>query len=238
MPLSARADINGFGDFSGFTLNQGDAGTPPAVSANSLQVTSGPSQYRSIFFNTPQSVGSFSASFDYRAPGGVRYLGVTFVLQNAAAGVHALGSTALGSFGYQGVTNSVGVTLQNEFDGNTTRTGIFSGGVLGGGALATDPVHLYSGSTIHVTLTYNGTLLTETLHDLGSGNVFSTSALLNIPGLVGGATALVGLTADGGSGVGSHDQFISDLRFGAVPAPSSLAIVTAGAVLVQRRRRE
>ncbi len=238
IPPAARADINGFGDFSNFTLNQSDSGTPPAVSPNSIQITSGINHTRSLFCNAPQPVGAFSASFDYRSPGGVRYLGVTFVLQNAAAGVHALGSGGIGDFGYAGIASSVGVTLQSEFDpNNITRTGIFSGGVVGNGALATDPVRLYSGNTIHVSLTYTGSLLTETLHDLGTGHVFTTSSLINIPLLVGGQTAFVGFTATGGTSFGNHDQFISDLRFGAIPSPSALALMGAGAIVGQRRRR-
>jgi hypothetical protein len=167
----ALADINGFGDFAGFTLNQGDTGSAPSVSPNSIQITSGIGQYRSIFYNTPQSIGSFSASYDYRVPTGVRYLGVTFVIQNSPSGVNALGAhgNGLRSFGYGGITNSVGVTLEGEFGDNTTRTGMFTNGVVGSGSIPTDPILLTSGHTIHVNLTYNGSVLTQSLLDTTTG---------------------------------------------------------------------
>ena len=50
----AHADILGFGDFSGFTVNQNDSGSAPTASGGTIQLTTLSREYRSIFYDTPR----------------------------------------------------------------------------------------------------------------------------------------------------------------------------------------
>lgn len=237
-PSPALADFSGFGDFSSFVVNQSDTGSPPTLSPNTIQMTSGPNQFRSIFHRVPQAVGAFTASFSYRAESRVRNMGVTFVLQNDPAGLGALGS-GFASFGYSGIQSSIGVTLEGEVSPNApTHSGIFSGGVLGGGALPTTPVDLSSGHWINVTLSYNGSVLSESLVDTVTGATFNSAVFFNIPALVGGSTAYVGIAAaSGDNGVSPKIEYVSDLRFGTVPQPASLVMLGLAALPGLRRAR-
>lgn len=230
------ADFTGFGDFSGFTLNQADAGSPPAITPNTIQLSSGGNQYRSIFRTTRQSVGQFTASFSYRAATDVRNMGVTFVLENAPAGAGALGS-GFASFGYTGISNSVGVTLEGEFQGNISHSGVYSGGVIGGGSLPTSPVFLSSGHWINVVLSYNGSILSESLTDTVTSQTYNTSAFLNIPALVGGPAAFVGIASASGNNGQAYSQFVSDLRFSTVPQPAAATMFGMAGLTAMRRRR-
>src|SRR5262249_57906860 len=67
-------------------------------------------------------------------------------------------------------------------------------------SIALDPavVNLRSQSTKTITLSYNGTVLTESIFDPTTGQTFTTSYTVNIAQLVGGDTAYVGFT--GGTG--------------------------------------
>ena len=199
-----RADIVGFGNFSNFTINQLDTSSAPSVSPGSIHLTygSGGSEQRSIFCNTPQNVSQFTASFTYKSANAAsaEYAGACFVLQNASAGIHAIGNIA-GEFGYGGgnpnISNSAAIALElgpvlNQ--GNST-TGLYTNGTVSVGTQSISPVNLYSGDPINVTLSYDGSMLQETLLDTATSASFTTGYLTNLPSLVGGSTALVGFTA-------------------------------------------
>src|SRR5262249_57363279 len=59
-------------------------------------------------------------------------------------------------------------------------------------------IDLQSGHPFTVTLGYDGTTLTETIKDAVTGATFTTSYVVNIPGLVGSDVGYVGFT--GGTG--------------------------------------
>ena len=79
----------GFGNGSGYTLNsQITPGTSINNGTLTLTTISQVNQATSAFFNTRQSTGSFTAVFTYQAVGPAD--GMTFVIQNDPAGLHAL----------------------------------------------------------------------------------------------------------------------------------------------------
>jgi hypothetical protein len=67
-------------------------------------------------------------------------------------------------------------------------------------------VNLHSGDVFHVHVTYDGVTLAWSITDTGTGKSFSSSASVNIPGVVGGSTAYVGFT--GGTGGSTATQEI------------------------------
>jgi PEP-CTERM motif len=241
----AQAGIIGFGDFSNFTLNKSDSGSPSTISPGQIALTNGGnSETRSIFDDTPQAVSQFTASFTYQTTGagGVNASnGVAFVVQNSAQGAHAIGAGAGGfgsnSLGYGGLPSSAAISLYQDF--SVGSTGLFTGGNLGGVGVSTAPVNLASGDPINVSLIYNGSTLTETLRDSITSGTFSTTYLESLSSAIGSPTAFVGFTAATSDTFSGPNQVISNFQFNAVPEPSSLALLAAGGLglLVIRRYR-
>lgn len=240
---AARADIHGFGDFtSGFKINVYDSGASPSldIANDTIQFTNqGSLERRTIFANAPQSIGQFSASFTYWSQNdqfSVFGQGATFVIQNDARGLMAAGDYGAG-LGYGnsfGIQNSVAITLELT-DNVISHSGMYTNGTLGGGSPATSPINLSSGDHMSVTLTYDGAVLHETITDLTNPLLtpFSRAYLINIPAIVGGPTAIVGLTASTDFGA---DQYFQGLQF-VTPEPSSaLLFLLATAVGFCRRR--
>jgi RHS repeat-associated protein len=64
---------------------------------------------------------------------------------------------------------------------------------------------------MHVHITYNGTTLTWTITDTVTNATFTASAVANIPAIVGGNTAYVGLT--GSTGTYTSTQYVSDWTY-------------------------
>jgi hypothetical protein len=224
------ADINGFGNFSGFTINQNDSGATPSVSIpnDSIQLVNGGVEKRSIIFETPQAISAFTASFTATAQEGD---GACFVLENNAAGANAVGGFA----GYSGMTNSAAVGLL-IFTATTGGTGLFTNGSIGvNGGSSSSPVAL-NVDPISVSLTYDGTILSETLTDAKKGTTFSTSYLVNLPSLLGSSTAFVGFTA-GATVDPGQGETISNFQFtNSVPEPASCGLLAVGAITAMLRR--
>ena len=241
----AEANITGFGDGTGFTLNA-IANGPPTISNGVLTLTNGQgSETRSTFDNTAQDVRAFTAQFTYQDVGGGGADGVSFVIQNGAAGVNA-GGVGGSSLGYGGLSRSVAVLL--SIFAPTPGTGL---GLNGSTGVSTPPssfgptgtVALNGGDAIQISLGYDGTTLTETLRDLTTSQAFATAYAVNIPSFTGSNTAFVGFT--GATGAGTSTQQISNFTFtnaapGTVAEPASLALLGVGlvAVAASRRRRK
>jgi hypothetical protein len=227
---AARAGIVGFNNGSGWTANHSDPGAPTFTS-NTLTLTDGgPGEARSAFFNTPQAIGNWSASFTYQAtqPGGLGLAdGATFILQNQ--GLKALGSFG-GGLGVAGISPSAEVEF-NLFTGfgQPVGTNFETNGANRGAYNSTGAVNLASGDPIQVSLRYDGSRLSETLTDLSTSATFSTSYTTNLTSVLGGPTALVGFT--GGTGAGTSVQVVSNFSF-AVPEPSSLMMSVTGIMSV------
>lgn len=235
---SARADITGFGNFSEWTINQGDDGPAPMLLDNGIRLTylnDVLQQTRSIWHETPQTVSAFAASFTYQALNGATGsgFGAALVLQNDPDGIHALGASPGDECGYDGIGDSVAVTLEL---GLPSRSGLYTDGLFGGGSPSISPVDLRAGNPVLVSLQYDGSILGVSILDTVTLDSYDAAYAVDIPAIVGSSTALVGFTASTGFG-SSADQYIFNPQFTSIPEPGSLALLTLlGATGVRRRR--
>ena len=165
---------------------------------------------------TPQQVDvrNFTTTFEWRTHEGTdpRADGFTFTIQTDPRGATALGGGG-GSLGYEGITNSAAVTFRfyppYGPNGESGYSGLGTNGHLPGAGSETrtftgDPlnaINLNSQHTFKATLSYNGTVLDETIVDEsvtnpdGSHPTFHQTFTVNISNLVHGDTAYVGFTA-------------------------------------------
>jgi Bacterial lectin/PEP-CTERM motif len=235
---SVHADIPGFGDGTGWTLNNNGAVTP-TISAGVLTLTTNQlNQAASAFFNTPQNITAFTADFTYQASGNRQADGVTFVMQNDSRGLNALGGAGHGlGYGVGDGGTAIGNSVAFALD-------IFQGviGLATNGSdpptsnpRSTSPITLGSGDPIQVHLVYNGSILSETLKDLTTLGQFSSTDSVNIPSFVGNGTALVGFT--GATGDDTSTQTLQDFTFTAVPEPDTWLMLAIGSAILIRRRR-
>jgi hypothetical protein len=130
--------------------------------------------------------------------------GITFVIEADPRGSSALGGGG-GSLGYQGIPNSVAIKFDLFSQGShKSTTGLFvNGGSTSGTAgqvdMSTAGIDFRQNHTYQVDLAYDGLTLTETVRDLVSGKVFTTSYALDLRATIGSDTAYVGFTgATGG----------------------------------------
>ena len=162
----------------------------------------------SVFTVNRVGIANFTTTFTFRMHDGTSFMadGMTFTIQGQNP--KALGGAG-GGLGYQGIANSLAV----KFDlYNNSGEGIDSTGLFTNGASPTVPVNpgdstidlsntgidLHSQDPFKVTLSYNGTVLTETILDTITHATFTTSYTVNIVALVGGNVGYVGFT--GGTG--------------------------------------
>jgi hypothetical protein len=214
---------------AGFTSTTGLAFVgSPSVTNNSLQlsvVTSGV-QDNAVWSTVPVDVESFTTDFYFLETSATSY-GFTFTLQNAPAGVNALGSGGAG-LGYQGITSSVAIKfdLSDTNGQGTNSTGFYVNGAaptLPSVDLTTSGLNLHTPDVMHAHITYDGTTLTLQLTDMVTGASFTTSKAINIPATVGGNFAYAGFTAS--TGTNSATQTILNWTYmtaagGAVATPT------------------
>lgn len=209
----------------------------------------GGNQTGSAFSTGQVSISTFNVTFQTHLFGPEAIAdGVTFTIQNAPAGASALGGSG-GDLGYAGISNSVAVKFDtfNNGEPSANTTGMFTNGAgpFGGIDLTPSGVNLHQ-DFVDVGLVYDGTTLTETLHDEQTGSNFSTAYTVDIPTIVGSNVAYVGFT--GSTGAGTSTQDINVFNFPGltsplpVPEPGTLALltgagVTLGGTLLRRRRK-
>lgn len=228
----AWADIAGFTQAgvgpNDFTLNanaQALAQGVPNISGGVLNLTTNnQSEASSAFFNTPQAINNWTATYTYTKGVGTANPadGFAFVLQNDPRGVSALGDGG-GALGYSGggaIVNS-SAALYDIYNGgaaNQTRLGNAQQGTAFTWQSSTAPVDLRSGVPVQVNIAYNSGVVTQTLTQ--GANSFTSSFFRNLPAVVNGSTAIVGFT--GGTGGESAAQSLSNFTFtvGNAPPPS------------------
>jgi hypothetical protein len=192
----------GFASNTGLTLN-GSA----SINNNQLELTNGPSQAGSAFWNAPIDIQAFTTSFEFQLTQ-AQANGFTFTIQNTVPA--ALGGDSAG-LGYQDIQKSVAVKFNfyNYNNEGSDSTGFYTDGqapVTPTIDISPSGIQLNSGDAIQAQIIYDGTTLTLNLQDLTTNNTFTTSTKINIPQTVGGASAYVGFT--GGTGGLSATQDI------------------------------
>lgn len=212
---------HGFSSTAGLTLN----GSAVAEDDTRLQLTNGGlNQAGSAFWSAPIDIQAFTTTFDFQLSS-AQANGFTFTIQNM--GPRALGGDSAG-LGYQDIGKSIAVKFnfydyQNE---GSDSTGFYTDGeppVNPTIDISPSGIILNSGDSIQAQITYDGTTLTLNLHDLVTGDSFTTSTTIDIPQTVGGTSAYVGFT--GGTGGLSASQKILTWTYtaqgsGSNPQPS------------------
>jgi hypothetical protein len=174
---------------------------PTKLVNNALQLTAvgKGAQDAAAWYSTPVNVQTFTTDFYFQETTATGD-GFTFTLQNAPAGLNAVGSIAGGGLGYKGIGSSVAVKFDLYDDAGE---GIDSTGFYTDGAAPTVPavdmsasgINLHGPDILHAHINYDGTTLTLTLIDTVTSASFTTSTAINIPGVVGGNWAYAGFTA-------------------------------------------
>jgi hypothetical protein len=156
--------------------------------------------------------GSFTTSWVMNMrPGSGAADGLTFTIQNDAAGTGAIGSGG-GGLGYatdtvggpQGIHPSVMIKFDMYSQGSHhATTGLYTNGESPNVQshqidMTSAGINFSQNHTYQVTLATDGITLTETVKDLVSGSTFTTSYIIDIAGTIGSPNAYVGFT--GGTG--------------------------------------
>ena len=190
-----------------------------AAYADGVQlVSNSTNQAGSAWFGTKQTISSFHCSFTFNVAGSAAGEGLTFCMQNV--GTSALGSSGA-SLGYAStITSSAAIKFDFYSDAgeNSNSTGYYTGGATpttsGSQSIGTNP-NLNGGDTMHCTLSYNGTTLTEVLTDEDTGTSYTKSYVVNISTAVGASTAYVGFTGSTGSSSSTKSTInVTDFTFG------------------------
>ena len=153
------------------------------------------------WYATPVNVQKFTSDFTFKDTAASAD-GFTFAIQNASAGIWAVGGNA-SSLGYAGIPNSIAVKfdLYNNAGEGSDSTGFYVDGAaptVPAVDMTSSGVNLHSGDTMHAHITYDGSIMTLLLTDTVTNASFTTSKSVNIPTTVGSNTAYVGFT--GGTG--------------------------------------
>lgn len=184
-------------------------------------------QSRSAWYLFKQDINAFQASFDYLDVGGGGADGVAFVLQNAPAGIAALGGGG-GGLGYTGISPSFALMV-NIYAPAPGGPGIqVSTGGVGLGTntyINTTPANPASGDPIRFNLTYLGGQLSVTMTNLTTSASFTTNFVLDIPGAVLGNQAWVGMTA--ATGGATATQRVSNFSFQSLSATATVVVTSA-----------
>ena len=205
------------GNGSLWTLNGG-----AVIQNNVLTLTDGQlDETRSAFFNIPMYCQAFRASFTYQSAQGTTSTkadGITFCLQNTAAGLGAIG-TGGGSLGYAGITNSLAIAIDQYtvrgFEYVTNGENPDNTNQYVKTAPAVDPA---SGNPINVSIVYQENDLFLSMTDAVTHGTFVTNFTVG-PLPITGGMAFVGFT--GASGVLDSVQTISNFSF--IPIPKVYA---------------
>jgi hypothetical protein len=197
---------NGFANSAGTLKYNGSA----AIKNGAAELTSGQAnQAGSVFSVNKVNATSFSTQFSFQATAGSTTAdGFTFTLQNTAATAMGLSG---GNLGYTNIGKSVAIKfdLYNNSGEGSSSTGLFINGVapknVNSVNLLSRGIDLHSGHRFQVTLSYDGTTLTETITDSATGATATMTYLVNLLNDLGGNLAYVGFTGGTGGKTATQD---------------------------------
>lgn len=216
---------------------------PPPVYSNDLLTityTNNPSEGTGVYFyQIPQYVGAFEASFTYEALyAGTQPMadGATFCIQNDSRGAGAFG-TGGGNLAYNGnapgasgavITPSVALEL-NIFPGNGVGGMGYSVNTNGGIGPTKPPGSVVlTNVPVDVTIYYANGLMALTFSNEVLGYTFSTNVNVNIPETLGANMGYVGFT--GAFGGDYATQTITNFTFVSLPS-QAIALNKSNAVV-------
>jgi Chitobiase/beta-hexosaminidase C-terminal domain/Legume lectin domain len=183
-------------------------------SGSSIELTkSSVNLANNAWYKTPVNVQAFTTTFTWTAScpqSGACGDGMGFMIisnsNSSSAGFNYSGSPG-SQFSWSRCTDSCpsvkSILVKFDLYNNSTwtdganLTGFYSGGVNPQSPqpqfdMAPSGINMQSGHPMKATLTYNGTVLMETVTDTVTGATYRNSYSANIPAMVGGNTALVG----------------------------------------------
>jgi fibronectin type 3 domain-containing protein len=201
----------GFAGQTGLTLN-GSAN----LNGSRLELTDGHTyEAASVFSTKAVNVGQFSTQFSFQLTN-PNADGLTFTIQGV--GPTALGSNGGGlGYGTDGsrtgplIKKSLAVKfdLYNNQGEGVDSTGVFVNGAsptnIGSVDLSKTGIDLHSGHVFNVSLSYDGSRLSETIVDATTGASFSKTYTVNLKSLLGTGTAWVGFTGATGGATATED---------------------------------
>jgi hypothetical protein len=206
-------------DTAGLTLNGG-----AALSGTRLRLTDGQApETRSAFYSSPVDIQQFTTSFDFQLTNAAGD-GFTFAIQGA--GPTAIGGSGggLGYFAIGAKSLAIKFDLYNNQGEGPDSTDLYEKGAapkLPSIDLTGSGINLHSGDTFNAKLTYDGTTLTVVITDTVTNASATQTYTVNIPSLVGGATAYVGFTGASGGATA-----IQDILNWTYSVPAATAAVT------------
>ncbi|HMP77213.1 MAG TPA: choice-of-anchor Q domain-containing protein [Kiritimatiellia bacterium] len=185
-------------------------------------------QSRSAWYLFEQDINAFQVSFEYLNVGGGGADGVAFVVQNAPAGLAALGGGG-GGLGYTGISPSFALMI-NIYAGAPGGPGIQV--TTGGAGITTNNPYIptpqanpASADPIRFDLTYVGGSLTVTMTNLTSSASFTTNFPVDIPVAVSDNQAWIGFTA--ATGGATATQRVSNFSFTSLSSVSTVIVNNA-----------
>ena len=206
-------------------------GTGSKFSSGILTLTYGTTGNGTYFFDVPQYIGAFEASFRYQATYDSTFPladGITFCLQNDPRGTAATGLGG-GDLGFTGIQPSVAFQI-NIYPGNGLGGAGYGFGGNGTIGMTTAPgsVNLTNG-VVDVSLHYaNGNLACAFSNELSLAT-FSTNIVTgDITQVLDGDTAYVGFT--GAFGGDTSVQTVQNFQFASIP-PQAIAYAAGSAMI-------
>jgi hypothetical protein len=200
-----------------------------------LRVTDGGfGEAGSSFRTVPIATAPFTTTFTFTSrPTDGAADSLNFVIQNDPGRTGALGGAG-GGGGYAGITNSIAIKFDLYSGGtHTPTTGLYTGGASpgqapGGSSIPLTGINLGSGDPLQVTLTYDGTALTETVRDTVTGAVFFHVYTLNLAQVIQSSRAFIGFTGGTGGETALQDVLNWTGTFQQAPAPVATSLVVSG----------
>jgi hypothetical protein len=224
--------IDGFGDFSGFTISQTDAGPAPTTGSGAIQITTNSANdSRTVTFNTQVDISQYSASWGFGATNiqepqnGSAFDMEKFSLTTATGHIDVIFQSAgVSGYGTEVDWANQSTPLFHDFIASKEMPiGITTQGAF---------PHIIVVPITQTAFTGSGSIYTSNITGSGNPSIFNLPAIQGILG-AGPATLSFSATTDG---LGAN-QNISNFEFSNVPEPCSAALMVLGAGLGMRRNR-